>query len=168
MNKERAEFIIVPSRFWCLPAEFKFLRKKVASGWLQRDLWGHGRPHGPPFVSAWPGLLLVRCPPTCAPGLLECLHLMGDIGPVAGGRLLPHFLEQIGEVMQAADRCALPVLRDRGIFACRAQQNGVLNLKEWNTSAKERYRQFLIRCRKATLDTTALKKQPLYFRHIVV
>jgi hypothetical protein len=93
---------------------------------------------------------------------------MGDIGPVARGGLLPHFLEQIGEVMQAADWCALPALGDRGILACRAQQNSVLNLKEWNTSAKERYSQFLIRCRKTTLDTTAQEKQPLHFRHIVM
>src|SRR5215469_15501322 len=123
------------------------------------------------FRATSEGTVDPRVRPLCLPGRFVARQVPSNLRPriarmsspygryrsSSRGGLLPHFLEQIDEIMQAADRCALPVLRDRRIFACRAQQNGVLHLKEWNTSAKERYRQFLIRCRKTTVDTAALE-----------
>lgn len=42
--------------------------------------------------------------------LLECLHLVCDIGPVVSRYFLLDFLEQVGEVVQAADRRVVSVL----------------------------------------------------------
>lgn len=47
----------------------------------------------------------------------ECFHLVRDLAPVASRYLLVDFLEQMGEVMQAADRRVVSVLVDSGVLA---------------------------------------------------
>ena len=66
--------------------------------------------------------------------LLECAHLVGDIVPVLSRYLLLDFFEEVGEVVQAADRRAASVLADRGVLAQGAQQNGTLDVKERDLS----------------------------------
>jgi hypothetical protein len=54
------------------------------------------------------------------------------------------FFEEVGEVVQAADRRAASVLADRGVLAQGAQQNGTLDVEERDTAMMERESQFLI------------------------
>ena len=62
--------------------------------------------------------------------MLECVHLVGNIVPVLSRYLLLDFFEEVGEVVQAADRRAASVLADRGVLAQGAQQNGTLDVEE--------------------------------------
>jgi len=83
------------------------------------------------------------------------------------GYFLLDFLEQVSEVMQAADRRAVSVLVDSGVFTHGAQQNGMFDMDQGNAPTKQRQSQFLIRSRKTTLYAAALEKKTFHFRHIV-
>jgi hypothetical protein len=76
------------------------------------------------------------------------------------------FFEEVGEVVQAADRRAASVLVDRSVLAQSAQQNGTLDVKERDTAMMERQGQFLIGSRKATVYAAALEKPTFHFFHI--
>jgi hypothetical protein len=71
-----------------------------------------------------------------------------DIGPVVSRYFLLDFLEQVGEVVQAADRRAASVLADGSVLAQGAQQNGVLDVDQRNAPTIERQSQFFIGSRK--------------------
>jgi len=55
--------------------------------------------------------------------------LWATLGPVLSRYLLLDFFEEVGEVVQAADRRAASVLADRGVLAQGAQQNGTLDVE---------------------------------------
>jgi hypothetical protein len=82
---------------------------------------------------------------------------MGDICPVLSRWFLLYFFEQVGEVVQAANRRATTVLAEGGVLAQGAQQNGVLDVDQADTTVIEQQRQFLIGRCKTTLYAAALE-----------
>ena len=138
--------------------------KNFALGAFRSDDCRLGGPVASPFTLVHFVSSLLRV--ITSPCLLEGVYLVGDIGPVWTRYFLLHFLEQVREVVQAADRCAPPVLLDRGVLAQGTQQNGALDVGQRDPAIIERQSQFLIGSGEATLDTAALEKQTFHFLHI--
>jgi len=107
-------------------------RKNIAPGSPESDDLRLGRPTASLVLSLFGRISLFQSPAWDSPklSLLECIHLVGDIVPVLSRYLLLDFFEEVGEVVQAADRRAASVLADRGVLAQGAQQNGALDVEE--------------------------------------
>jgi hypothetical protein len=89
-------------------------RKNVAPGSPESDDLRLGRPTASLVLSLFGRISLFQSPAWDSPklSLLECIHLVGDIGPVLSRYLLLDFFEEVGEVVQAADRGAASVLAE--------------------------------------------------------
>ena len=107
-------------------------RKNVAPGSARERRSPTRSTHSiPGFVFSSGRISLFQSPAWDSPklSLLECVHLVGDIGPVLSRYLLLDFFEEVGEVVQAADRRAASVPADRVVLAQGAQQNGTLDVE---------------------------------------
>lgn len=159
---------VVLARFRLFCAWPGFSRKNIAPGLPESDDLRLGRSTASLVLSLFGRISLFPSPAWDSPKfcLLECIHLVGDIVPVLTRYLLLDFFEEVGEVVQAADRRAASVLADRGVLAQGAQQNGTLDVEERDTAMMERQSQFLIGGRKTTLYAAALEKPTFHFFHI--
>ena len=109
----------------------RLFSENIAPGSPESDDLRLGRPTASLVLSLFGRISLFQSPAWDSPklSLLECVHLVGDIGPVLSRYLLLDFFKEVGEVVQAADRRAASVLADRVVLAQGAQQNGTLDVE---------------------------------------
>ena len=113
---------------------------------------------GPAFHSMWAGIPVMRgsrgYPRVAAsrssltsslPLLFHPCHLRSERLPVAfWDRRFLHFLDDVGEVLQAGDWCTYPGVEHGDILAGASQQDGSRDLLEGDATAVHFERQFFI------------------------
>src|ERR1700692_2406 len=146
-------------------ASFRFLPLQEARLWIPLDVGHHSVSCGPPFHSMWAGIMVMwavvsamrdsRAAPQVSasrfcrisflPLLFHSCHLRSKRLPVAfWNRRFLHFLDDVGEVLQAGDRSSGSGVEHGDVLTGTSQQDCPRDLFHGNASLVHAERQLFI------------------------